>query len=232
MSGFFIVITIVCLIVGVMFFAWQQKKKRTADLSQAADELGLLFFPDGESSQRGTFAEFELMNRGRDQKFSNLIVAETEELKISLFDYEYSTGHGKHRRKHTLSIAAIASHHFQLPAFRARPEGFFDGVGSALGFQDIDFDEHSQFSSAFVIKSAMEEETRQFFDGPLLDHFAKNPELSFEAAGHVFVFYRDNKKTKPENLKSWLEKGYRSYGALRDRQARATAFPRPTDPRP
>lgn len=211
---------IITLVVLSIVFAAQQQKKRTAAMQEQAETLGLTFLEDGSGGLEQQLASFALMNRGRGRKYRNVVTASTDDVAIALFDYQYVTGHGKNRRTHNQSVAAIQSRHIRMPVFRARPEGLFDGVGSVLGFQDIDFDEHKAFSDAFVLKSEFEDETRRYFDLPLLDFFADKTKLTFEGQGQTFLFFERKHRTKPENIKFLLEESYRVFGALRDRASR------------
>lgn len=218
--GAIIFAVIIGLILVSVVFGAQQTKKRTAGLQAAAEELGLSFLDEGAGGWEHDLAGFDLMSRGRGKKYRNVTIAEAPDLKVALFDYQYTTGSGKNRRTHSQSVAAIQSPQLRMPSFRARPEGMFDTIGGALGFQDIDFDDHPQFSDAFVLKSEFESQTRQFFDMPLLDHFTEKTKLCFEGQGNVFLFYERGHRAKPENLKFLLEESYRVYGALRDRTNR------------
>lgn len=211
---------IITFILLSLIFASKQQKKRTAEMQEQAESLGLTFMENGSSGLEQQLANFELMKRGRGKKYRNVVTAATDDVAIALFDYQYVTGSGKNRRTHNQSVAAIQSRHIRLPVFRARPEGLFDGVGSVLGFQDIDFEEHQQFSDAFVLKSEFEDQTRSFFDLPLLNFFADKKKLSFEGQAETFLFYERSHRTKPENLKFLLEESYRVFGALRDRASR------------
>ena len=165
--------------------------------------------------------DFQLMNRGRGKRFHNVVIAETSDVKISICDYQFTTGSGKNRRTHLQSVAVIQSHQLNMPTFRARPEGMFDAIGSALGFQDIDFEDHPSFSNAFVLQSNEESRTRQFFDQGLLDYFANKTKLRFEGSSNTFLFYEGRHRVEPENFQFLLEESYRTFGALRDRLNRS-----------
>ena len=178
--GLTIAITInVVVVIGIalcLFLAHLIKKrrarKRTADLQLVAADLNLEFRDTGDAGLQQDLAAFPLFNIGRAHKLTNLFVAETPALKINLFDYEYTTGHGKHKRVRRQTVAAVQSTELVIPDFVMRPERKLDLVGSLLGRQDIDFADHAAFSKAFVLKSGDETATRDFFDTSLLDYFA------------------------------------------------------------
>lgn len=213
----FIAIVAAIFLIAIVSGSMRQKK-RTNEMQEVATEMGLPFLPEGDTSVASVLQGFQLMNRGRSKKYRNLTVAETPDVKIAIFDYQFTTGGGKNRRVHHQTVSAIQSTHLRLPRFRARPEGMFDTIGGALGFQDIDFDDHAEFSKTFVLKSDVEEQTRAFFTASLLDFFAAKPKLSFEGSGQAFVFYQRSHRIKPQDLKSLLEDSYKVYGVIRDRK--------------
>lgn len=213
--GLFVAIAISAIVIGEV-----QKRKRARELREAADELGLAFHPDGNSTLESSMSRLEHLRQGRGHVYRNITIADTADVKISIFDFQYTTGHGKSKRHHRQTVVGIESAKLRMPTFRARPEGFFDAIGGALGFQDIDFDEHPEFSKAFVLKSNSEEQTRNFFDPPLLDFFATRKGLYFEAQNQRFAYYKHRKRVEPTELRSSLEEGYRVFGALRDRLER------------
>ena len=212
---------VVSVIGVVIYLSHQAQKKRTSDIHLKAEELGLSYYEDGASRLAHTVDGFHLMSRGRAKKYRNVITAETPDVSITIFDYQFTTGSGKSTKTHHQTVTAIESLNLQLPTFRARPENMLDGVGNVFGLQDIDFDDHPGFSNAFVLKSDSEEATRKFFDFTVLEYFADKAKLSFEGTRNVFLFYEPRHRVQPENLKFLLEEGYRTYGVLRDRANRS-----------
>ena len=89
--------------------------------------------------------------------------------------------------------------------------------------QDIDFDEHPDFSSKFVLKGEDEEQVRSYMDQELLDFFAEHPYLCCEGRPGAFLYYRRYKRVAPDAqlLQSFLEEGMVVFVALMERQARA-----------
>lgn len=230
--GLTIAITInVVVVIGIalcLFLAHLIKKrrarKRTADLQLVAADLNLEFRDTGDAGLQQDLAAFPLFNIGRAHKLTNLFVAETPALKINLFDYEYTTGHGKHKRVRRQTVAAVQSTELVIPDFIMRPERKLDLVGSLLGRQDIDFADHPAFSKAFVLKSGDETATRDFFDTALLDYFAAHGTISFEAAQGAFLYFRRWKYVPPQTdaLRDFLAEGHQAFQALQERLARTS----------
>lgn len=220
MEAFIVIVSILSVLgvaAAIYFYNRAQQKKRTEALQQVTSELGLSFSPEGGPSIQSETVGFHLTNRGRAKKYRNVIVADTDDLKISIFDYQFTTGHGKSTRTHRQTITMVESKTFSMPSFRARPHGMLDVIGGALGFQDIDFDENIEFSNAYVLKSDDEAGTREFFTPRLLAFFASQKGLHFEANDSRFLRYIANNKIEAAQLRQTLAEGYKLFGALRDR---------------
>ena len=97
-----------------------------------------------------------------------------------------------------------------------RPEGMFDKLGSAMGFQDIDFDTHPEFSKLFVLQSSNEEMVRAFFKPSLLEFFETKKGVSVEAQTGTMFFHRPGRRVKAEQLKDLLSEAYEVYGHMVD----------------
>ncbi len=214
----------ITLLVGGLLIARRvvrrREEKRTNQLRTAAGELELPFHDTGDEALEERLSILPLFNTGRGRTLTNLIVADTPELQISLFDLLYVTGRGKNKRVRRQSVVAVQSAELGLPEFHLRPEKTLDAIGSLLGLQDIDFDHHPDFSRAFVLKSKSEQETRDLFDQDLLDFFASRPEFSFEASRGMFVCFRRWKRVEPPEIRDLLGEGLQTMQALRDRLTR------------
>ena len=195
-------------------------KKRTETLSGLASELSLEFHPDGNEELQLQLAGFPLLNKGRKGQLTNICAGGTDELRLWICDYRFITGYGKNRRVHRQTVVAMKSDLLKLPEFRMRPERMFDRVGQMLGLQDIDFEDHLQFSQQFVLQSDMAEATRDFFDTGLLDFFAERPGCSFETRSGSFIVYRPRGIVTPDKFQAFFEDGFRYYTALRERLER------------
>jgi hypothetical protein len=215
-----IVLGVVGLIVAIVVLSAHFEKKRSQAMSAVADELGLAFFQGEHSELLEKLQRFNLFTTGHSRKMRNVILGETEVASIAIFDYRYTTGGGKNQQTHVQTVVAMESEALQIPSFTMRPESFFDIVGSALGFQDIDFDDHPQFSKSFVLKGNDEDAIRQFFDAQLLDFFAGRQGICFEGSPGMFIYFRGGRQKKAAELRDYLGEGYSVYAAFTDRLSR------------
>ena len=161
-------------------------------------------------------SRFKLFDRGYSKKIENVISGDAGEVAISIFDYRYTTGSGKNKNTHRQSVISLSSPQLHCPDLRVRPENFFDRFGSALGFQDIDFEEFPKFSQLFVLQGDHEEQIRSFLKPPVIEWMENKPGISLEAVGQTLFFYRPRKRIKPEEIKDSLAEAYEIFGLLVD----------------
>jgi hypothetical protein len=206
----------VVVVIGIGFSIIAERKRREG-LERAAEEMGLVFFPEGNDILFDQLGGFRLFNQGHARKMKNLIQGDSGEVKIAIFDYIYKTGSGDKQATHRVTVALLQSNQLQCPDFTMRPEGVFDKIGSALGFQDIDFDSHPEFSNLFVLQGSNEEAVRKFFTPRLLEFFQSKPGISVEAIPGMMFFYRSRHRVKPAELKELLSQAYEVFGYMVDR---------------
>ena len=196
-GGVFIVAVAIVLLVRAHMK--RQLKERSEALADVSEELGLIFFPEGDKELLLKLKSMSLFNLGRGHKLTNLMVADTPELKMEVFDYSFVTGHGKSRKDHRMSVVAASIDGPELPALQIRPRRrLFDAIRTMFGGQDIQLREQSEFSRKFVLKSANEDEAREFLDPMLVQSFEANPDFSFESQSDGLIYYRRNKRVDPD----------------------------------
>ena len=214
------VVTVTGLIVALILYCIHVEKKRTTTMQEFAESLGLEFFPTGHGELMARLADFNLFSSGHSRSMKNVILGKTEIASIAIFDYQYTTGGGKNKSTHRQTVVAMESSSLSLPNFTMRPEHIFDRVGSALGLQDIDFEDHAQFSQMFVLKGKDEAAIREFFDTQIRDFFATREGICFEGATGVFLYFRARKRQSVDELRTYLEEGYSVYQTFTERLSR------------
>jgi len=155
-----IVVAFVLLIVGGIFLGHLAAKKRREEMQALAAELGWRFYPDKDSSHDEEYAHFEIFRRGHSRVAFNTLIGSVEidgrqiYTKAGDFRYRVTRGSGKNRRTSTYTFSYLIFHlPFTTPTLVIRPEGLFDKIAGAFGFDDIDF-ESEAFSRRFHVKSS------------------------------------------------------------------------------
>jgi hypothetical protein len=216
MFGFVILIWIAVpvFIVTMLVVAIQQERKRKRDLEQAATDLGLTYAPTISEADRAVFDRFPISQVGRGRAATNAIVADSGELRMVIFDYVYTTGGGKSKKTLRQSVVLASSSSLQLPQFSISPESFFHRIGDLFGFKDIDFDDDSEFSEAFLLKGPDEPAVREFFQSHRRAAFMKFKHISVQASAGSFVFFQARKLRGVQQLRELMQESFTLYSAL------------------
>ncbi len=127
--------------------------------------------------------EFDLFDLGRGKQVSFQLWRRGEQ--DSVFDYEFTTGSGKNSTVHRRTCALI-SLPFTAAHTKIGPEGFWSGVGRALGLRDIEV-ESDMFNSRYRVTSDDERFAVTLLDQPmiawLLSAASGAGEIKFELLG-------------------------------------------------
>jgi hypothetical protein len=119
---------------------------------------------------------------------SNVIVADSGELRMVIFDFEFVTGSGKSKTTHRQTVVQIQNADLVLPSFSIGPESFMHRLGNFLGFDDIDFTEDQAFSDQFLLYGDDADAVRLFFNPDRRQAFMKHSNVSVEARPSCFIF--------------------------------------------
>ncbi len=211
------------LIVGIIAATMWSQRKRTEAWQRVADELGIPFVGD-QSGVLSTYPSLKVFNRGSGRKFYNAVQGDAGDTRITIGDYRFTTGSGKHRKTHAYTMCVLESRSLGTPHCYLRPENtFFDAIGALLGGQDIDFADDPAFSGAYVLQADTEVAARQLFDAHLRAWFTerRSERFHFETRSNVLVFHY-GKQRKPEDARQLMQQALEVMGLLAASQARTT----------
>lgn len=154
---------ILVLFVGIAITAavlsWRAEQKRRAELEALARELGLRFDPGDDSSHDDEYGQFEIFRRGHSRVAKNTLRGTIEvfdrpcRIVLGDFRYKVTRSNGKSSSTSTYRFSYLIVHPpWPSPTLLVRPEGLFDKLKGAFGFDDIDF-ESAEFSRRFYVQS-------------------------------------------------------------------------------
>lgn len=214
---FIFIVGILVTVFGLLgWYSSQQAKKRTEACRSQAGAMGLEFAETADELIE-RLGDFALFKRGRRKRTRNVLTGDAGDVKISIFDYHFTTGSGKNKKNHRQTVVLLESANIQAPSFSMRQQGFFDKFGKVLGFQDIDFTSHPKFSKMFVLQGPNEEAVRSFFTPGLLEFFETQESVNVEGGSGRVMIYNGRKLLPPEEAKDGLAKAYEVYGHIVDR---------------
>ncbi|MCR9244226.1 MAG: hypothetical protein NXI31_04285 [bacterium] len=155
-----IIVVFVILIGIAAYYGWKAEQKRLAELRAFARRYDFDFDPHTDSSHDDRYAQFEIFRKGHSRAAKNTMTGRIELFETSCsvvcgdFRYKVTSSNGKSTTTTTYRFSYLIVHPpWDTPPLLIRPEGFFDKVAGAFGFDDIDF-ESVEFSKKFFVKSS------------------------------------------------------------------------------
>ena len=203
-----IVVGVVALIALIVVAAFVAERKRTGALQRTAGELGMQFIGGGGGVPAGAPGRCRLFSHGRGWRHRNLMRGTIADLEALLFDYSYTTGGGRSQTTHRQTVAAFRLADATLPEFELRPENVFHKIGSAFGYEDIDFQQHPSFSSRYLLRGAEEEAIRRAFNEEVVAYLEQSRGLCVEVVANWLIAYRSGRRVKPNLLGGFLEEAF------------------------
>lgn len=203
---------VIALVAFIIYVAWRIEKKRTEALGALAQQLGFSFeaVPPGLADEHSAF---QLFQQGHSRKGKNFMRGEFGGVAVAIFDYQYTTGHGKNQTTWKHTVVRVDSDKLQLPSFICKPEHIFHKLGSVFGYQDIDIEERPVFSKKYLLRGKDEDAIRKVFTRPVCDQFEANLGTNVEGLGSRLLFY-NARRCKPENLKTYIGEGLSFFKVL------------------
>ena len=202
------------VVVSIAIGIWMERK-RTLELQSIAEGMGLQFHPSESGGLRSKLDSFPLFQSGRSRTFQNVISGTTQDVQVALFDYKYTTGSGKNNTVHRQTVMAFGSNQLHLPHFVLRPEGWFDKISSAFGFEDIDFASHPTFSKNYHLSGQNRPAIEEYFTPDRLEFFETHLGLSMEGWDNWMILYRQRTRIKPSTVQQFFELGFGAYARLK-----------------
>lgn len=144
------------LVIVLAIHSHKQEKERTAKLAQFAAGREWYFEPEKVRDFDEKYSDFDFFRRGGNRYASNILSGRHQEFEVEVFDYHYEThstdSKGRRQTHHHRFSVAVLDAPFPLKNLTIRPEGIFDKLSAAFGWDDIDF-ESAEFSRRFHVQS-------------------------------------------------------------------------------
>ena len=127
---------------------------------------------------------------------------------LTLFDIEYSEGEFIAKEVVRSSIMHIKLNR-KIPEFTLDREGFLEKIYGFAGFNDIQIENHSDFSNRFFLLGEDEEAIKSFFDDELVHFFESNPYYHIESNGSNLLIFGKERLASIKEIKAMLDFGKR-----------------------
>ncbi len=223
-----ILVGFVAVCVVGLVAAFRSAKKRREALARTSAELGLQFDSQQDNTCRGgRFDRIDLMRKGRGRCTRNHFSGRIRGCSVTVFDYRYVTGSGKHRRTHRYGVVIVETE-LSMPEVRIRREGWFDKLAAVVGFDDVDFPGYPDFSARFHVKAKDPQAARNLLTMPVVDYLKRHEQFSWELEGNLAAMAQRG-WFKPEELRAAVETAVGLVKLLPDSRGLSSLTPQSTE---
>jgi hypothetical protein len=215
-------------IVGAIFYL---ERRRSKKIEEVARSLGLTFRRKATDADNALPAGCHVAAIGHGRVVSNVLeAARSAELNFTLFDYQYTIGHGKSSNTVQQTITRMESGLFRLPAFLLFPESFLAKMGKMFGKSDINFPESPEFSRKYILRGDDEAAIRTLFTPALRQTLESQDRLTIEGAGGLLFIFRKGRRLNPDQIAARLEQDKRIAALFFEAQRASGPTPPPPPP--
>ena len=214
-------VSILLLVIGPIVLAivfgvvsWRKERARTEALRMVAETAGLAFEAKADLAGLRSLADVQLFSRGGSKRATNVMTGRIGEAQLAVFDYSYTIGSGKSRRTTSQTVVLLPAARPSLPDLQMTPENPLYKLAEAFGFQDIDIESSPEFSRRYVVKGANEEAIRAALYPGATSYFAEHGGWTVEAQSGNVAIYRDDRRTKPEDMPAFIQEACTAVRAL------------------
>ena len=194
------------------------RDRRAEAIRELAPSLSMQYKRKDDLGVLHLLKDFRLFQKGSNKRIKNLLLYDDPmyDLKIRIFDYQYTISTGNSSQTFTQTVFFINTKALGLPDFYLKPENFFHKIGQWLGKKDINFTSHPVFSDAYYLKGEDEALVRHTFSENVLHYFTVEKDWSVEGLNYFLIVYKDKKKMLPEDIKHFYQKGMEIYQILKE----------------
>jgi hypothetical protein len=219
------VVLVVIVVPVALYVAYIRSWKRAQGLRQVAAQLGLTFDLAPPGVPHPDLADLPLFKSAPQSRVRFLLHGTHAGGEVYVFDYAYWAHSGsKVTRQQT--VVAFPVRPATLPEFQLRPQRVLDRAVTALGGQDINFDDDPLFSEQFVLKGEDEAAVRTLFGPRLRRTLMSSVDLAregdrglcVEGGGGWVIIYYTRQRIAPEHIPRFLDEARSLCAAFGDRK--------------
>jgi hypothetical protein len=209
-----IVVAAVAVMILIAVIQQRQARKRRDALAALAGSLGWAFESGKDYSPGDGQTAFRIFNRGDDRYAYNTLRGVVEidgrACPVATGDYHYEETHGSGKDRRTTDYFfsyVLVRLPWVTPDLVIRPEGIFDKLAGALGFDDIDF-ESAEFSRRFHVKSSDKRFAYDVIDPRMMEWLMALRRLPLDVHGGVLCVSTGSGTWTPGEFRERLNYAY------------------------
>ena len=196
------------VVISVVIISYLVEKKRQEALVALASRLGLRYRKGKDRGLVLLHGAFDLLRKGSNRYAQCILSGDYEGEQVTAFDFHYETystnSKGQRQTHHHYFTCVICALSRPYPEMKVRPEGLFDKVAAAVGWDDIDFESYD-FSKRYHVSSRDKKFAYDFFHTRMMQYFLDHPGLVLEIDGPAMLFSTEG-RIDPDRLETHLDR--------------------------
>ncbi len=177
------------------FFKSSSLNERQKNLSQLADSLEMEYTAE-RSLAPHHYKDFPTLQSLKINYQENVMSKQLPSGQVQFKEFSLVEGGRFATMEFNLAAVVIDNLPFSIPSFSLEREHMFDKMMDAVGYDDIDFDSHKEFSDKFLLQGPNRKKIEEFFTDKLLDFFSEQPVYHVESNGSSVMIY--SQKNMPD----------------------------------
>jgi len=206
--GPLIVIAIIGLFIVLVHYGNIAAKKRLEGLNAIAQKCGLNFNPKENEDIAKKYSFLNQLNSGSNRYAFNVFSGNYKGHDLLAFDFHYEEESRDSKGKKHTHDCYFSCFILQLPAkfpeLKIGPETFFQRIGQALGFDDIDFESY-EFSRKFEVLSKDKKFAYDICHPQMMEYLLSNTDLIIEIEENALAII-SNYTMEPEKIEHNLNR--------------------------
>lgn len=187
------------MIVGIILlgiYSYKKEKERRDSLRAFAQQHGLFFDSEKVRGFGDRYSHLNFLQTGSNRYAYNILAGKWHAREMTVFDYHYEThstdskGH-RQTHHHHFSVAVVESE-FPLREMTIRPEGIFDKMKAAFGWDDLDF-ESAEFSKRFHVSASDRRWAYDVITPRTMEFLLRCPNRELYFEGRLLAVRSDNR---------------------------------------
>lgn len=213
--GIVLIVLVVVGLIGVAaYYAHKAEQARIAALRAIADAHDWRFDQGSDHRHDEMYGCFGVFKQGHSRRaFNTISGAHTinnnpHPIKMGDYLYKVTSHNGKTTTTTTYRLSYLIIHlpYTGVPDLTIRAENFFDKIGAAIGFDDIDF-ESAEFSRKFMVKSSDKRFAYDVITPTMMEFLMTSPKRSIDQQRGMICITNGVRRWKPEEFMpqlSWI----------------------------
>lgn len=196
-------------IVGMILLAiysHKKEKERRESLRAYAQQHGLFFDPDKVRGFGDRYSHLSFLQTGSNRYAYNILAGKWQDREMTVFDYHYEThstdSKGRRQTHHHHFSVAVVEAEFPLREMTIRPEGIFDKMKAAFGWDDLDF-ESAEFSKRFHVSASDRRWAYDVITPRTMEFLLRCPNRELHFEGRLLAV-RSNHRLDPDEVDGLL----------------------------